>query len=198
MACCSGPAQTRKLRLVLTFRPKQDRQFQLVINCFGKDGTWTGKGSNTFEFGSKTSFRCGCSPNVGEQRVVVKATITCSEAEDASGAYFGTIQAVIQTTVGKHTHKGTLAPTTLNCIGGGPRCTAVWNNIFIGQLGPAAISVTGNSNVNAAEARFSSAAASTNDPLESSRFRPRKVTKEQKELRKKRQARRLKFIQRHQ
>ncbi len=136
MSCCSGPTQTRRMSVVIAFRPTLDQQFQIVVPLQGRNGLWKGRESKTFDFGSISS--CGSKPPIGVQEVSFKIELQCAEAEALLITGFMDIR------VAKTLSRFTLPSAVMDCPQGGPGCLIEWPYLFLNQyLGNASVTARG-------------------------------------------------------
>lgn len=137
MSCCSGDTQTRKMSVIIKFRPSINQEFQLKFQLKGRNGKWNGRGSGTYDFGSELS--CGVRPLTGEQEVSMKMELLCNENDGNL-----TISGFIDLKFDKTNTRFTLIPTVLDCPRGGPGCLAEWPIIFFNHfLGNGSLTVRG-------------------------------------------------------
>ncbi len=139
MSCCNGRTQTRKMSVIIAFRPTLDQQFQLRVNLQGRNGLWKGRNTGTFNFG--TAIGCGNKPPLGVQDVSFKIQLQCTEGESLAITGFMDIQ------VAKTTNRFNLPATVMDCPRGGPGCLIEWPYLFLNEyLGNASITVRGVKN----------------------------------------------------
>lgn len=137
MPCCSGKTQTTKMSCLIQFRPHLGIEFRLEFELNGRNGSWSGSDTGTFNFGNDDKINCGNIGLIGNHKVTVKLNLSCAETETA------VIGGTIKVNFGKFIHNGRLKPTELICYKGGPGCLAIWENIFIVSLGTVSIILHG-------------------------------------------------------
>lgn len=141
MACCSGATQTRKFDCVLTFRPDPDRELPCAFTCPGQDGRWVIRINQSFYFGDPLMFGSGDDPPLGQQSLRIRFDFVCAELSDGTA----TISATLTITLARQTHRGQIKAVPLMCINGGPTCTAVWDQIYLGEnLGVCKLELVGS------------------------------------------------------
>lgn len=140
MSCCAGRTQTRKMTVVVNFRPRADLQYRLRIELQGRNGSWQGRATGRFNFGD--SVGCG-SKAIGIQDISIKLKLDCTPpiAEGDATMVSGTLDLTMM----KSIRRFTLPSTVLNCLDGGPKCEIVWPELFINEyLGGTAITIAGD------------------------------------------------------
>lgn len=137
MSCCSGQTQTRKMSVLVNFRPNNYEQFQLKFELSGRNGRWSGRDTGRFDFGTQIS--CGGSPPIGVQDVSMKMELNCVE-----GGPELVVGGFIDIKVAKTTNRFRLQLVVLKCPRGGPGCVAEWPTLFYNQyLGTGSLIVRG-------------------------------------------------------
>ncbi len=135
MSCCSGQTQTRKMSVIITFRPASDQQFQLRMALQGRNGLWKGRGTGTFNFGSDIH---SSKPPLGIQDVSFKIELQCSEGNNLTITGFVDIQ--VANTISRFN----LPAAVMDCPRGGPGCLIEWPYLFFNEyLGNGSITVRG-------------------------------------------------------
>lgn len=137
MSCCSGSTQTRKITCIVQFRPQSDIQFQLRFELAGRNGSWGGRGTGTFNFGDMNNISCGDNQLYGKRTVTIKLNLACADDDKP------TIGGNIKVNFGNRIHNGTLKATNLICYNNGPGCLAEWKDLFIVWLGTTQITLHG-------------------------------------------------------
>lgn len=138
MACCSGPTQTKQLNCIVQFRPYPDIQFQLKIELNGRNGSWSGRATGTFDFGNDDKISCGQIALYGERTITMKVDLSCTESSNST-----TVTGKIKINYGTSVHQGTLRPVILQCFRGGPGCMATWQEVYMAEIGTMNITIRG-------------------------------------------------------
>lgn len=136
MSCCKGAKQARTLTVKVSFRPSATENYNLTITALGSAGHWTGRAQVDIDFGEGTA--CGTRQLTGVRRIAIGVDLTC--ADGPSPVLGGFLDLTIPGTTTRY-H---LRSVPLDCVAGGPKCTAEWGSVFLGQyFGGASISVSG-------------------------------------------------------
>jgi len=122
----------------LYWRSDPEIQLHMRIDLQGRDGSWKGMNSGTFNFGSPTP-SCGKAPGLGNQNVTIRVELQCIELPDDTFLIKGTLEVLI----GASQYITNLKNVPLECSDDGPNCTAAWPFLWVVGLGTAQFELAG-------------------------------------------------------
>jgi hypothetical protein len=135
MSCCSGTSQATKVRFAMKFRPLPGVEYLLEATLTGQNGSWIGEATGEFDFGTPAEIGCRCYPAYGIQPIDVAVRIQCADGDSPA------VQGFMHISFDSKTRRVTIPYTPLNCVNGGPNCSAQWDMIFLNQLGQATLTI---------------------------------------------------------